>query len=306
MDVKMNHIVGGSIMPSEQFLEYIKQNPPGMPLPDMKTESGKCKVPVMPEGFKAVMPPIPTGCIGEEVVINGIKGIRISARNVIKGKVFLYIHGGGYTIGSAVDNVPFLVHIVKNLKIECYSIEYSLAPTYKFPTQINEILKFYKGLLEMGYKKIAIGGESAGGTMSIAITHCIKDQNYSLPAAVISLSPRADMSITREFYKRDFLSEMRPEIAEAYAGNTDLKNPYISPIYGNFKGYPPLFIQAGGAESLASEAVYLTEAAAKDDVEVSLHIWKDMGHAFALQFGHYPEADSAMREILDFIKDKIR
>ena len=123
-------------MPSEQFKRFMQQNPTGggmpgmenMPGPGMKTESGELIVPTMPEGFKPVIPPIPEDFVGEEVVVNDIKGIRVSAQNVKKGQAFMHIHGGGFTIGSAVFGVPFMLHIVKMLQIECYSVEYSLAP----------------------------------------------------------------------------------------------------------------------------------------------------------------------------------
>lgn len=300
-------------MPSEQFKKFIQQQPAGggmpgmegMPGPGMKDEPGEWILPTMPAGFKPVMPPIPEGFTGEEVVVNGVKGVRVSAPDVKPGQVFMHIHGGGFTIGSATFGVPFMLQIVKALRIECYSVEYSLAPEYKFPTPINECLAFYQGLLEKGYEKIVVGGESAGANLSISVTHCIKDNNLRLPVAVIALSPSADMGSDKELYKDDFMSGMIDVIIDAYAGGADLKDPYLSPVYGDFKGYPPLLLQAGGAESLASESVRLAEAAAKADVEVLLHIWKDMGHCFAQDFGNYPEADAAMREILDFISDKI-
>lgn len=299
-------------MPSEQFKKFKQQNPmfgmPGMenmPGPGTKNESGEWIVPTMPEGFKPVMPPIPEGFTGEEVVVNGINGVRVSAPNVKKGQVFMHIHGGGFTIGSAMFGVPLMLHLVEKLQIECYSVEYSLAPKYKFPAQINECLAFYKGLLEKGYEKIVIGGESAGGNLSIAITHCIKDNNLPLPVAVVAISPAADMSPDRVLYKSDFMSEMGDVIAKAYAGDADLKSPYLSPVYGDFQGFPPLLLQAGGDETLAAESVHLAEAAAKANVDVLLHVWKDMGHCFVQEFGNYPEADSAMQEIINFIKEKL-
>jgi len=300
-------------MPSEQFKRFMQQNPGGGGMPGLanmpgqgtKNESGEWMVPTMPADYKLVMPPLPEGFTGGEVIINGVRGIRVSAPDVKKGQVFMYVHGGGFTIGSAAWSLPFLLYTVRTLRIECYSIEYSLAPKSKFPTQINECLAFYKGLLEKGYKKIVIGGESAGAGLSISVAHCIKDNKLPLPVAVIAMSGIGDMSTKKELYKRDFMSEMGDVIKKVYAGDADLKNPYLSPIYGDFKGYPPLLLQAGGSESLAAESVRLAEAAARADVDVLLHIWKDMGHTFALEFGKYPEADSAMQEIVSFIKDKM-
>jgi epsilon-lactone hydrolase len=300
-------------MPSEQFKRFKLQNPIGkgmpgmenMPSPGMRDKSGEVIIPTMPEGFKPVIPPVPEGFTGEEVKVNGIKGIRVSAPYVKKGQAFMHIHGGGFTVGSAVFGIPFMLYLVKMLQIECYSVEYSLAPKHKFPVQINECVAFYKGLIEKGYAKIIIGGESAGGNLSIAVTHYIKDNHLRLPAAVIALSPPGDLAFpVTKVYKHDFFIETASSIPEVYAGEADLTNPYLSPVYGDFKDFPPLLLQAGGNESLAAESVYLAEAAAKADVEVLLHIWKDMGHCFAQEFGNYPEADSAMQEIISFIKDK--
>jgi len=293
-------------MPSEQFKIYKQQNPMGGGMPGMEKPPEPGQMPTMPEGFKMVLPHIPEGFQGELVEVNGIKGVRISAPDVKKGRVFMHIHGGGFTSGSAVFGVPFMLYLVKALGIECYSVEYSLAPKHKFPTQINECLAFYKGLLDKGYEKTIIGGESAGAGLSLSVTHCIKDNSLRLPAAVIALSPAADLAFpAAEIYKPDPMVDMMPVIAEAYAGNADLKNPYVSPAYGDFNGFPPLLLQAGSNESLAAQSVYLAKAAAKADVEVLLHFWKDMGHCFAQEFGNYPEADSAMLEIVNFIKDKL-
>ncbi len=234
-------------MPSRQFLEFMQKslnNPLGGDMPGPRqSSSGEWIAPTMPEDFEMVIPPVPTGIQAEIVFINGIKGIRVSVPGVKKGKVFFHIHGGGYTIGSVAFAVPFLVHIVKKLKIECYSIEYSLAPKHKFPTQINEIVQFYKGLLAMGFEKRVMGGESVGGTLSIAVTHYLKDNKLPLPVAVVALSARADMSVNQGYYKKDFLSERSSRKPEAYAGNADLKNPYLSPIYGDFRGFPPLMLR---------------------------------------------------------------
>jgi len=300
-------------MPSKQFINFRQQSPGGgmpglesnIPQPGTKDASGKWIIPAMPPDYTLVMPPLPEGFTGGLITINNVRGIRVSAPDVKKGRVLMYLHGGGFTIGSAAWSIPFLLHTVRTLNIECYSIEYSLAPKYKFPTQINECLAFYKGLLERGYDKIVIGGESAGASLSIAVTHYIRDNNLQPPIAVIALSGVGDMGSEKELYKYDFLSEMSGVILKAYAGDTDAKNPYLSPLYGNFKGFSPLLLQAGGAESFAAEAVHLAEAAARADVDVLLHIWKDMGHTFALEFGKYPEADAAMQEIMKFIEDRI-
>jgi epsilon-lactone hydrolase len=293
-------------MPSEQFKKYMQENPGGMPTPEMFSADGELKLPVMPEEFKMTVPEVPAEYSCEEVNINGIKGLRVSSSDVKSGQAYFHIHPGGFTMGTAAATVPLMVHIVKTLQIDCYSIEYSLAPKHKFPVQVNECLAFYRGLLDKGYKKIIISGESAGGNLSIAVTHYIKDEKLPLPAAVVALSPIGDLSYyKREVYKPDFFIEIGPLIKEAYAPDADAENPYHSPVYGDFTNFPPLLLQAGGAESLAAESVRLAEAAARDDAEVLLHVWKDMRHAFAAHFGNYPEADAAMLEITNFVMDKL-
>jgi epsilon-lactone hydrolase len=301
-------------MPSQQNIRFMQQHPMGGGMPGMKdlpgpgarTPSGKIIIPTLPEGFKPEIPAVPRGFTCQEVTVNGVKGLRVSTAKVKKGLAFMHIHGGGFTFGSAVGGVPLLVHLAETLQMEGYSIEYHLAPRYKFPVPIDECVAFYQGLLDQGFQKIVIGGESAGGTLSIAVTLCLKDRHCRLPVAVVALSPIGNIAFHRnKLYKRDMFTESGPLIIKAYAAKADLKNPYLSPVYGDFKGYPPLLIQAGGDESLAGEAVHLAEAAARNDNEVVLHIWKEMGHAFALQFGSYPEADAAMQEITCFIHDKL-
>jgi len=295
-------------MPSEQFKKFIEQNPMGIPgrKNTSDEDTAEFKVPVMPEGFVVPVPEVPAGYSCDEVVINGVKGLRVSAAAVQQGRAYMHIHGGGYTLGAAAHSVPFLVHIVEALQIECYSVEYGLAPKYQFPVQLNECLNFYQGLLDKGFSKIAVGGDSAGGNLSIAMTHYAGDKNIPLPVAVVALSPVGDFSYTqKDLYKKDHFADVRQVVKDAYAPGVDIKDPYLSPINGDFSGFPPLLLEAGGAESMAADCVHLAEKAAQADVDVMLHIWKDMGHTFPLQFGSYPEADSAALEITNFIKDKM-
>jgi acetyl esterase/lipase len=172
---------------------------------------------------------------------------------------------------------------------------------------VNQLISFYEGLLAMGYKHIIIGGESAGATFSIIVALALKDKGVRLPEAVIALSPLDDMRYDKKelFREDDMFTDMNDKIVEAYCPGSDLEDPYISPIYGDFHGFPPLLIQEGGAEVLAAGGVRLAYAAARDDAEVLLHVWKGMGHTFALQFDDFTEAASAMTEVVSFTRDKL-
>ena len=197
---------------------------------------------VMPQ-FPPV--PVPPGVSKEAVTINDVKGVRVFSKREARDGIIMYIHGGGYVWGSAEDGTIILFEAKKRFNIDSFSVDYTLAPKKQFPTQLNECLAFYKGLLAMGYKKIALLGESAGGNMCLTLTLKLKEDKIPLPAAVVCISGLIDYTFAGGIEINDFLAGGIGFMAEQYAGKQDLKNPLISPTYGDYNGFPPLLMQTG-------------------------------------------------------------
>jgi acetyl esterase/lipase len=247
---------------------------------------------------------IPEGYIGGEVTIGGVRGLHITKENVRKNAAMLYIHGGGFTLGSGMTAGPLLAHIQAATNLEGYSVDYSLAPEAKFPVAINECVSFYKGLLDQGYTSIVIGGESAGAAMTLNLVFALKQEGLPMPAAIWCSSPLDDIRFDqRELFVKDMFVASNNKIMDSYVGDADITDPRLSAIYGDFSNFPPTFIQSGSRESLSACSLRLVDKLVRAGNEVRFTFGKGMPHTFAMDYAIYPEANNAMNEILQFIND---
>lgn len=309
-------------MASKAFLEYQNMVPAGPPTgdgpegtfnpggpiggPGIPPEFAALGVPMLPPDFVPPEPVIPQGYTGGKVTVGGVSGLHVTGEKSREGCCHMYIHGGGFTIGSAMTAGETLAYFHEKTGLPGYAVEYRLAPYHKFPAAVDDCVSFYKGLLEMGYEKIVVGGESAGAGLTLSLTHALKMEGLPLPAALWCSSPVDDMCYDqRELYKTDMFVDCCESIRKAYAGDADLTDPRLSPICGDFEGFPPMFVQAGGGESLAAGAIRIVEKAAKANCEVLLHFGKDMPHTFAMDHKMYPEAKNAMAEFITFINNTL-
>lgn len=277
--------------------------PMGAPIPD---EFKHLKVPMMPPDYASPDPVIPEGYEGGKVIIGGVPGMKLTKAGVREKAAFLYIHGGGFTLGSGMTAAPLLAHFLDKTGLEGYSVDYSLAPYKKFPTQVNQCVAFFKGLLDAGYEKIVVGGESAGAGLTLSLVMALKMENLPMPAAIWCSSPvdniRFDLD---ELFKDDMFTQCCEDMLEAYVGDADPKDPRVSPIYGDYSNFPPTFIQAGSGESLAAGALRVVDKLVRAGNEVHFTFGKGMPHTFAMDYALYPEGNNAMNEILTFINNTL-
>lgn len=226
-----------------------------------------------------------------------------------KEKIIMYVHGGGFTTGGIVTSRKFITEFCLRAGINAVSCDYRLAPEHAYPAPLDDCIAMYNKLLDMGYhsKDIALLGESAGGTLILALTLYLKDKDMPLPACVCPMCPVGDMTGTLDSRERNIKVEalLRYDIDEKirndYVGDYDVCDPYISPIYGNFKCFPPLMLQLGEYEILYDDSMLLYEIAKKNEVEVILSVWNKMWHGFQILWG-MPEAKMAHKELIVFIK----
>ncbi len=229
-----------------------------------------------------------------------------------RDKVLLYFHGGGYTIGSMHTHRSLVGKIAKKTKIISVLVDYRKAPENKFPAAIEDAIASYKSLLKRGKKpeNIIIGGDSAGGGLTIATLVALKDLNLPQPKAAFCLSPWVDLAATGESIKTntdDPLVDERKmnKWIKMYVGSHDVKNPLISPLYADLSGIAPLLIQTSNAEMLYSDATRIADRAKKFGVEVELQEWDGLMHWWHLFQRVIPEADEAIEKIVDFINAKL-
>ncbi|PKM82150.1 MAG: alpha/beta hydrolase [Firmicutes bacterium HGW-Firmicutes-14] len=226
-----------------------------------------------------------------------------------KDKVILYFHGGGYVSGTCHSHRAIAAKFVKNSQVAALLFEYRLAPEHPFPAALEDSLAAYNWLLEKGVSpsNIVFVGDSAGGGLCLTTLLALRDQGRPLPVAAVVYSPVTDFKCTGESYRTNARACLSPEgmgpaCAKHYAGDNDPGLPYISPLYGDLHGLPPMLIYVGGDETLRDDSVRFAEKAKAAGVDVTLRVGEGMFHCYPACAPLFPEATRAMDEICGFIK----
>lgn len=223
-------------------------------------------------------------------------------------RVILYLHGGGYVIGSPHSHRALAGKIARGVMANCLLIDYRKAPENPYPAALDDSYFAYNYLLEEGYRpeNIVVVGDSAGGGLSLALQFELLDFHKELPLCSVLLSPYLDLTRTGQSVeynsKNDrFLDvfEMR-RWAEWYAGDHDFKDPMISPLFGDFHGFPPILVQASESEVLFNDSTRFVEKAQKQGVNIEFQTWHGLIHWWHM-FGGVPEANEAIDKIISFI-----
>lgn len=224
-------------------------------------------------------------------------------------RVFLYLHGGGYSIGSIDTHRDLVARIVEASGMQALVPDYRLAPEHRFPAQLQDALACYRWLLRQGFlgSQIVVGGDSAGGGLTLSLLLALRDAGDPLPAAAVCLSPWADLEATggsmRSNAPHDYVGrETLLTYADRFVTAKDRRNPLAAPIYGDFRGLPPLLIQAGAVETLLDDAIRVTSRARRAGVEVRLEIEPEMIHVWHAFGNLSTNAPRAVGRIGDFAR----
>jgi epsilon-lactone hydrolase len=252
---------------------------------------------------------IPGGIAIKEENADGIKAEWIIPEGATPEKVVMYVHGGGYVSGSCNDHRSFVSKFAKNCGITNFVYEYRLAPEYPFPAALEDSIKVYQWLLNTGIKpeNIIIAGESAGGGLCLATLLALKERNIILPKAAVAISPWTDLTCSGKSYSTKNKVSVAPlnswtVFSKYYVGGNDATNPLISPLFGDLKGLPSLFINSGDADELFDDGEQFYLKAKKAGVDVTFRAGKDMVHCYPFFSPFFKEATEAMDEICEFIK----
>lgn len=256
--------------------------------------------------------PKPDDMQSETVMAGRVSGDFITAPGIDPSRTLLYLHGGGYVIGS-VDTHRILTHdLSRAADARVLSLEYSLAPEAPFPAGVDDAVAAYKWLLDGGTpaNKIALAGDSAGGGLVIAALLAARDQGLPMPAAGVCFSPWIDMeglgdSMTSRAEADPLITrEGLLWYADLYVAGGDPRDPLINPLYADMVGLPPLYIQVGDAETLLDDAVRLDAHARAAGIEVQFEIWDDMIHVWQLFAPLLSEGRDAINKAGAFIAGK--
>ena len=226
-----------------------------------------------------------------------------------KDAVIFYIHGGAFVSGSCSDHRAHVAKFVQASGVAALQFEYRLAPEYPFPAAVDDSLIAYRWLLAQGVSpsRIVIAGESAGGGLILSTLLALKDQGVPLPAAGVALSPLTDFAFTGESHRTNVKVCLSPPgmnevCARHYVAGQDPYQPYISPLYGELEGLPPLYICVGDDETLRDDSTRFAAKAKASGVNVTLVVEKGMMHCYPLLPPFIPKSRQAMQEIGSFIK----
>lgn len=225
------------------------------------------------------------------------------------GTVIIHVHGGAFALGSAHSNLPVPIMLAAATGKRMLSVDYTVAPKGRWPLVTDQVVAVYRAVLAQGIKPEGIGmtGESAGGNIVLASILKARDQCLPLPAGAMLVSPLTDLGWEGD--TRTTLAEADPVLRprqiepclEAYADPADFRNPYVSPVYGDFgKGFPPLLIQGGTKESLLSDMVRLHRAVRAAGGDSRLELYEGMPHCFQVAMADAPEGREALAEQVDF------
>jgi len=250
----------------------------------------------------------------EKLTVAGRPAEWVRATGTKDGYAILYLHGGGYVMGSLNTHRSLAGEISRASNAAVLLLDYRLAPENKFPAGLEDALAAYRWLLSQGFApgKIAIGGDSAGGGLTAATLVALRDSKSPLPGAGILISPWSDLTCTNASYKtraeadpmvqHDGLDKM----TRAYLGDTDPKHPHASPNFADLTGLPPLLIHVGDAEVLLDDSIKLHEKAKACGVDSTLEVWPEMIHVWHVFHPMLDEGKQGIERIGEYLRGKWR
>jgi monoterpene epsilon-lactone hydrolase len=258
--------------------------------------------------------PVPEDVRVTEVIANGVPAHWLVAPGADTGQVLLFLHGGGYALGSLRSDGELAARLGRAAGMRVLFPEYRLAPEHRFPAAIDDVLSAWRWLRAdegLGAHSIAVAGASAGGGLGVALLVATRDAGDALPAAAVLMSPTVDLTSSgasmTERADQDPISTpaMLRQFAADYLAGADPKTPLASPLFASLSGLPPLLVQVGTADVLFSDSERLAAAATKAGVDVTLQIGEGLPHVYQLLLGT-PEAARATEEIGQFLRARVR
>jgi len=264
------------------------------------------------DGMISAFVPSPSHVI-ENVSAGGIPAIRSTPEGVEPSRVVLYLHGGGYIIGSALAFLGVAGAFAEAAGARALVVDYRLAPEHPYPAALEDARTAYFSLLEQGVApgSIALVGDSAGAGLALALIAALKQRGAPLPAAAALISPWIDLEAMGSTIASK--AEVDPSLtrdallgmADAYLQGTSARTPFAAPLHADFRGFPPLFIQVGSREILLDDAVRLASKAAEADVPTLLKVWPGMIHDWTVYAPMLSEGRRAITEAGAFLKSHL-
>lgn len=262
------------------------------------------------------------------VTNNGTRYKRVSLKgSEVNGKAIYYIHGGAFVAGLN----PFYLELSSELIEangggEVIFLDYGTVPEHKYPAQLDEALDLWNEITrKLGYlpENVTVGGDSAGGNLTLALLLKLRDNGFAMPKCAFCISPWADMTASGDSYffnyrkdvlfgdrKKDATEKLRQKLvlSDLFGYASDLsgelrRDPYVSPVFADYHGFPPMFFTVGGDEMLLCDTLRIAKKLKKANRSVTVDVGKGMFHIYALFFNYLPEARRSFDKLKSFIKN---
>jgi len=224
----------------------------------------------------------------------------------------LYLHGGGFVSGSGGFYLALAAHLSAAAKCAVLLPDYRLAPEHPFPAGLEDCVRAHQWMIANGPSGPApcratfVAGDSAGGSLTLATLLALRDRRQALPAGGLALSPTTDLTLAsdslRTVHDPIISARTMPVFRDLYLGKADPRNPLASPVFGDYRGLPPLLIQVGEHEMLRDDSVRAAKKARADGIPVKLEVWPGMFHVFQSHEPLLPEAREAIDHAAEFMR----
>jgi len=256
---------------------------------------------------------VPTGVTVNRSELGGIRTEILHAEGAPEGRAILYIHGGGWVAGAPVNHRAITGRLAKLVGATVYAPDYRLAPEHRFPEGLDDCVAVYRALLDKGFapRSIAIGGDSAGGNLTLATALKLKMLGLPQPAALVCLSPATALDAELPSHRGNIASDamfaegMHDTVRAAYLGGHDASDPLVSPLRGDVSGLPPTLIQCSGAEMLRDDGVEMAAKMKAAGVEATLEVWPRLPHVWQAMADLLPEGRKAIAGIAAFLNARL-
>lgn len=248
----------------------------------------------------------------ENVTVAGRAAEWVRAPGSQAGRAILYLHGGGYVMGSLITHRSLAGECSRAAQAAVLLVDYRLAPEDPFPAAVEDGVASLRWLLDRGFapSNLAIAGDSAGGGLTAATLVSARDQGVPMPRAAVCISPWSDLTCANASYKTR--AEADPMVtpggigsmANVYLQGKDPKHPYASPNFADLRSLPSLLIHVGRDEVLLDDSIKLHEKAKADGVDSTLEVWDDMIHVWHAFHPMLPEGKQAIARVGAFLREK--
>jgi acetyl esterase/lipase len=247
--------------------------------------------------------------------VGGVPGEWIVPRSAPDDRVLLYFHGGGFLFCSPATHRAMIARLAKAAGTPAFSVDYRLAPEHPFPAALEDCTAAYRGLLRSGIpaRRIVVAGDSAGGNLALVLLLALRKADGEPPGAAVGLSPVTDFTFSGESSRKNAgidpifpagsSRSLSVEILDGYIGSGDVSNKLISPLFGDWRGMPPILLHVGEDEVLLDDSVRLAKRVRAAGGWGECVVWNAMWHVFQVFAPFLPEANRSIAQIGAFIRE---